>query len=180
MSQAGARQMTITATTFVISQGAVSKILKRHRERGVPTPKPRSGRPRKTTAREDRYLLRLCHNNRLKTVSQLPTMWIRFTNTHSQQDLWTTDFLVLAGYFARRPLRKPLLRQRHRLATFAWAEQCLNWSVGHWQHVIFSDESPFLLYRNDGRIRVRRQVHEALTDQTVLARVQAGGGGVTV
>jgi len=40
---------------------------------------------------------------------------------------------------------------------------------------VFSDESIFLLYRQDGRVRVRRQSHEALLDECVLPRVQAGG-----
>ena len=44
---------------------------------------------------------------------------------------------------------------------------------------MFSDESRFVLYRQDGRVRVLRQAHEALLDECVLPRVQAGGGGVT-
>ena len=151
MWQAGATQSK--AITFGISQGAVSKILKRHRERSVSTPKLRSDGPCKT--RENRYLLRLCRDNHLKTASQLRTMWIRFTNTPV-----TTRFvnyrLLSAGYFARRPLRKPLFQQRHRQA-----EQHLNWRVGHWQHAVFGDKSRFLLYREDGRIRVLGQAREA-------------------
>ena len=51
---------------------------------------------------------------------------------------------------------------------------------GHWQHIVFSDESRFLLYRQDGRVRVLTQAHEALLDECVLPRVEAGGGGVTI
>ena len=100
-------------------------------------------------------------------------MWIRITNTPVTTRL-VHYRLLSAAHFARRPLRKPLLQQRHCQARFAWEEQHLNWRVGHWQH-----ESRFLLYRENGRIRVRRQAHEVLTDQTLLPRVQAGGGGVT-
>ncbi|CAJ1071528.1 paired box protein Pax-6-like [Xyrichtys novacula] len=66
MRQAGAKQNAI-ATALGITQGAVSKILKRHRQTGVPTPRPRSGRPRKTTVREDHYLHRLSRTGRTKT-----------------------------------------------------------------------------------------------------------------
>ena len=61
-----------------------------------------------------------------------------------------------------------------------WARGDLNWCDGHWQHVVFSDESRFLLYRQDDRVRVIRQVHEALLDQCSLPRVQAGGGEGTI
>jgi len=45
-----------------IGQGTVSNVLKRNRETCIPTPRTRPGRPRKTTEREARYLLRLCRN----------------------------------------------------------------------------------------------------------------------
>ena len=178
MRQAGSSQKDI-AQVFRITQGSVSKILKRHRETGLTTPRPRSGRPKKTTARHDRYLLRLCRNSRTKPSSQLRADWIRFTNVPVTTRL-VNYRLLNAGYLARRPVRKPLLQRRHRQARFVWARGHLNWRDGHWQHVVFSDESRFLLYRQDGRVRVRRQAHEALLDECVLPRVQAGGGGVTI
>ena len=59
--------------------------------------------------------------------------------------------LLNAGYLARRPVEKPLLQKRHRQARFVWARGQLNWCDGHRQQVAFSDESRFLLYRQDGR-----------------------------
>ena len=44
---------------FRITQGSIFKILKRHRDTGLTIPRPRSGRPKKTTATHDRNLLRL-------------------------------------------------------------------------------------------------------------------------
>ena len=52
-----------------IAEGTVSKVLKRNRETDVPTPRARPGRPRKTTEREDRYLLRVCRNGRTKSAN---------------------------------------------------------------------------------------------------------------
>lgn len=178
MHQAGAKQNDI-AVALGITQGAVSKIIKRHRETGVPTPRARSGRPRKTTEREDRYLVRLCRNARTKTSTQLRADWIRFTNTPVSSRL-VRYRLLNAGYFARRPVRKPILQPRHRLARLEWSRDHLNWQHAHWQHVVFSDESRFLVYPQDGRVMIRRQTHESLNEDCVLPRVQAGGGGVTV
>ena len=77
-------------------------------------------------------------------------------------------------------MRKPLLQKRHRQARVVWARGQLNWFDGHWQHVVFSDESRFLPYRQDGRVRMLRQAHKALLDGSVLPRIQAGVDGVTI
>ena len=51
---------------------------------------------------------------------------------------------------------------------------------GHWQHVIFGDESRFQLYAVDGRLRVRRLPDERFRPGCQAHRVQAGGGSVHV
>jgi len=45
---------------------------------------------------------------------------------------------------------------------------------------VFSNESRFVLYRQDSRVRVLRQAQEDLLDACVLPRVQTGGGGVMI
>jgi hypothetical protein len=52
-----------------IRQGTVSKILRRHYQRSTVKPKASSGRPRKTSARDDRNLYRICRSNRMKSAS---------------------------------------------------------------------------------------------------------------
>ena len=47
------------AMQYNITQGMLSKILKRNAITGVPTPRPRPGRPLKTTKRQDRLLIRM-------------------------------------------------------------------------------------------------------------------------
>ena len=106
MWRTGSKQKVI-AQVLRIAQGTVSKVRKKNRETGVPNPRARPGRTRKTTEREDRYLLRLCRNGRTKSANTL------------------------------------------------------------------RDESRFLLYRIDGRIRVRRQQHEAYNEDCIVPRVQA-------
>jgi hypothetical protein len=155
MRQADPSQKNI-AQVFWITQGSVSKILKRHRETGLTTPRPRSGRPKKTTARHDRYLLRLCCNNQTKLSSQLCADWIRFTNVPVTTRLVNYRHLN-AGYLARRPVRKPLLQRRHLQERFVWGRGHLNWIDCHWPHVVFCDECRFLLFRQDGRVRVCRR-----------------------
>jgi IS30 family transposase len=54
-----------------IQQGTVSKILRRHSQRRTVNPKASSGRPRKTSARDDR----ICRSNRMKSASVLRQLW---------------------------------------------------------------------------------------------------------
>jgi len=154
-------------------------MLKINRETGVPTPRARTGRPRKTTEKEDRYQLRLCRNGRTKSANTLRTEWLRFTNIPVSRMLVNLR-LIRVGYFARIPLKKLLLLQRHRQARMDWARKPLRWRPSHSQHVIFSDESRFLLCRIDGRIRVCKQQREAYNEDCIVPRVQAWGGGVTI
>ncbi|CAK6981041.1 paired box protein Pax-6-like, partial [Scomber scombrus] len=60
-----------------ISQGAVCKILKVHREQGHLRPRKSPGRPRLTTRRDDRQLLNLCRRKRKMPVSRLRRLWRR-------------------------------------------------------------------------------------------------------
>jgi transposase len=80
MWRLGSKQKVIVQA-LGIAQGTVSKVLKRNRETGVRTPRARPGRPRKTTEREDCYLLRLCRNWRTKSANTLRAEWLRFTNS---------------------------------------------------------------------------------------------------
>ena len=145
-----------------MSQGAVSKVLKRNRVLGTPVPRPRPGRYRKTTRRDDRLLLRLCRRNRWNNSTQLRQEWVRATG----RPVTTSPVrkrLVRAGYRARRPARCPALTERHRLHRRQWAQRHRNWALGHWRHVVFADESRFTLHGNDGRLSVRRMAGERLT-----------------
>ena len=167
------------ARQYGISQGAVSKVLKRHAETGVPTSRPRPGRPKKTTARQDRLLTRMCTQGRTKSSNALKTEWQNATNVPVSREL-VNKRLVSAGYYARRPLSKPLLQQRHRRQRLQWAREHHAWRAQHWTHVVFSDEARFEVYRRDGRVRVRRRHQERYNEACILPKVQAGGGGITI
>ena len=69
---------------------------------------------------------------------------------------------------------------RHKRDRLTWARQYRNLTDEHWQHVIFGDESRFLLYPVDDRMRVRRRAGERLRDDCVQPRVAGGGGSVHV
>ena len=109
--------------------------------------------------RQDRLLVGLCTGGRTQSTSFLRTQWQNAICVCVSRTL-VNGRLVRAGYRARRPLRKPLLKQNHRQRRLHWARDHLRLQQHHWNHVVFSDEARFEVYRHDGRIRVRRRVEE--------------------
>ena len=104
----GMKQRDI-ANQYHITQGEVSKILKWNAVMSVPTPRPRPGRPIKATRRRDRLLVRLCCAGGTKTTSTRRTEWQNATCVPVSRKL-VNNRLIKAGYQARRPIRKPLLK----------------------------------------------------------------------
>ncbi|GAA6083401.1 syntaxin-binding protein 4-like, partial [Tachysurus ichikawai] len=69
------RSTADVADTFNVSQGQVQRIKKRFEETGDVLDKPRSGRPRKTTAREDRLLAQKSKASTFSTAAELHETW---------------------------------------------------------------------------------------------------------
>ena len=67
------------ADIFNVSKRQVERIRKRYQETGDVHDRPRSGRPRKTTARDDSLLVRLSKARPMSTASQLQEEWMPAT-----------------------------------------------------------------------------------------------------
>ncbi|GBM97699.1 Transposable element Tc1 transposase [Araneus ventricosus] len=79
---------------------------------------------------------------------------------------------------SRRPTRVPLLNKRHRQLRLQWAREHRDWTMDEWKRAAWSDESRFLIYHVDGRVRVRRLPGEQLLPSFTTGHTQAGGGGI--
>jgi len=159
------------------SHSAVSKTVKRHKETGSVDDRPRSGRPRLSTLRDDRELLRISLRNRMFTSTQLKREWNE-TSLISCSARTVRRRLDENGLFGRVARRKPLLTDRHRKIRLKWAKEHKNWSIEDWNRVIWSDESKFNLIGSDGRVYVRRRVGEEFISDCVQQTVKHGGGNV--
>ena len=111
MKAAGATVSHI-AQTMQMSQRTVYSILRRHRENpGDVKDRPRSGRRRATTGREDRALVRLAHQQRYATSSTLRNHWPSNVRVSTRT---VRNRLRQHGHTSCRPARKPRLTARHR------------------------------------------------------------------
>jgi hypothetical protein len=76
--------------------------------------------------------------------------------------------------------RKPLVSTANRRKRLQFAMEHKDWTIEQWEHVMWSDESRFTLFQNDGRVRLMRQPHDAMDPSCIAPTVQASGGSVMI
>ncbi|KAK7115873.1 hypothetical protein V1264_001663 [Littorina saxatilis] len=85
----------------------------------------RSGRPRVTTQREDRFIQRQAMQQRMATANNIRQRLQATTNNVSGQTI--RNCLHNFGLRARRPVRGTTLTTNHRAACRAWCTQHVRW-----------------------------------------------------
>ena len=174
----GQRQQQV-ANHFGVNVSTFERLVRRLRETGHLADRPRSGRPRVTSRRQDRTI-RLAHlrNHLTATETALNTV-----GTHNRQISPKTvgSRLRETGLRARRPYVGLPLTQARRLCRMAWlTAHAPRLFPMQWRRVLFTDESRFTLYRADSRRRVYRRRGERFADACVVERDRFGGGSVMV
>lgn len=163
------------AASFGVSPGTISKLRSKFRETGEVKDRPRSGRPKKTTPQEDRFVTLATLRNRRLTARELQARFMqRYQRRLSTQTV--RNRLHQARLKARKAVRRPAMTARHCQARLRWCRQRQLWNLQMWEKVMFSDESRFCLRRCDGRIKVWRRRGERYAD-CCTDRVTAFGGG---
>lgn len=178
MWRVGRKQKDIAAHLRMV-QSTVSRIIQRYRTKNHVRPGVSTGRPPKTSGCENRMLYAMCRNRRTLSASALKDWWNpRIEQRVSRQIV--NRRLLSRGLRSRRPAKKPLMTRARKQRRLEWSEQYHRWQLGHWRHVLFSDESRFLLHRVDGRLRVRREVGQRFQEDCVSGTIAHGGGSVHV
>ena len=140
---------------------------------------PRSGRPRKTTQRTDRAIKRASVRDPMKTGVQIRAEVeerlgvVVGTNTVKRR-------LREMGLFGRRPVKKPFVSRKNRMARLAFARKHLDWTADQWSKVLFSDESKFCLFGNPRAQFVRRPIGHRLDPKYQRPTIKHGGGSIMV
>lgn len=141
-----------------VDHSTVLRIIKKFKETGETKDKARTGRPRKTTERDDRILKRISLNNRHLTSPDLLVEWN--SKAGLQENSVSTRTvrrrLHSVGLKGRRARKKPLLTNFQRRRRLDWAKEHRFWTVEQWRKVIFSDESHFCLFGGQSSQFVRR------------------------
>lgn len=145
--------------------------LKRYSETNSIADRERSGRPRKTTLREDRVLHRISLSNRKLNSPQILKQWTLTSNVNVCPRTVRGRLLEI-GLRGCKARPKPLLTDFQRKRRLAWARDHSLWTIKDWEKVIFSDESQFCISGNQSSAYVRRRTHEEFSPQCLKPTVK--------
>ena len=190
---ADANSQQEVARMLGVSQGCISKILRRNGETGRPHQRKRGGSMKISTPREDRQLLRMVKTNRFISVPRLRMQMIR--RYGRRMSVRTIRRRLLADwYWSRRPARCPRLTLGHWQRRREWERRHRMWDLRQWRHCIFSDESPSSPYTTvtvgSGCAVGKEEADWCLIDASLMMKIAArqswyvmqstmgGGGGV--
>lgn len=172
--EAGQSQSAV-ARHFHVSQSTISRLWQRYRVHNSTRDRPRSGRPRVTTPAQDRFIRVLHLRNRTCTAAYTAHNVPGLRRISAQT---IRNRLRQHGIRPRRPHTAPVLQRQHRRARLRWSRNLRPWTMVQWRRVWFSDESRFLLFRHDGRIRVYRRRGERYAQRCIRQVDRFGGGSV--
>ncbi|GFT07142.1 transposable element Tcb2 transposase [Trichonephila clavipes] len=88
--------------------------------------------------------------------------------------------LAKANLKSKRPFGALPLTPEHRQLRLQWFQARSMWNVTHWQKVVFSDESRFVLGTDDNSVRVWRRPGERYNSPHTVLRHTARTAGVMV
>ena len=132
------------------SKSVVCWVVKSYNDTGKIVSAFKTGRSRKTSAREDRIMQRMSLKARLKSCTEIK----RVMNSTSCVNVSRKTFsrrLQEIGLFNRTPRKKPLVSSKNKKKRLEFANRYVIWTYENWAKVFFSDESKFDLFGNDGK-----------------------------
>jgi transposase len=165
------------ASLFGCSRRTVSRIVSEVKTSGNVHRSEKKGRPRITTKKEDRMLVRAFKKN----PNMASTEGTQLVKRDMNKDIsrWTASRrLIQAGLFSRRPARKPWMTASHRKQRLQFARTYQSWTVEDWSKVIFVDETKVNLFFPNGNHLVRRPIGKRLLLKYLRPAMQAGGGSI--
>lgn len=171
--------MRVVADRLGVSVSTISRVVQRFRETQSYDRRRGQGRPRVTTAIQDRFI----------RVRALRERFVTSTNLQAQLSA-VHDVEVSAKTVIRRlkesnlhiriPATGPTLNAEHRRARLQFAREHLEWNIEDWGRVLFTDESRFCLYSSDRRQRVIRRPNERYAQCNIRQTTLFNGGSVMV
>jgi len=171
----GGEKVFKIAKKLNLSWSSVKTVITHYEKTQSYAPCRKSGRPRKTTIRNDRKIVNLALENRRVTLKNLGKL-VREDHKIELCDKSIRKRLHEANLYGRAARKKPLLVKRHRDARLQWCRDKRSWTQRDWEKVLWSDESKFCLVGSVGCQRVWRRPGEALKPSCVTSTVKHGGG----
>ena len=114
------------ARLYNVHRSTISRLLQQYQQSGSTADHQRSGRPKITSAAEDRYIRVLHMRNRTVTARATASNVPGLRRISAQT---VRNRLHENGLCARRPYFGAVLRRRHRLARVRWCYRVSGWDL---------------------------------------------------
>jgi transposase len=159
-------------------KSTVHNVINKYKEFGQTTVAARSGRPQKLDDRAIRRLVNIVKENRQQAVNEI-TEKFNTAMSVSVSSRTVQRTLHESGFYGRAGLRKPFISEENRQKRVKWCLERKDW-INEWELVIWSDESRYLIFRNDSRQWIWRRPHEKYDVDCLLPSMKSGNQGVMV
>lgn len=153
--EGGQTQMEV-AQDLNIPQSVISRVWSRFLSTGSVDRQPGQGRPRATTASEDRFLSLSARRNREATTRDLVLDLQAATGTRISRST-AARRLNEVGLYARKPMVCVPLTPASKGARLNWCRRHVQWSQEDWARVLFTDESRYSLNSDSRRVLIWRE-----------------------
>jgi transposase len=150
--------------TLNISKSKVQRKLQAYKATGSMTRKIGSGRPRKSSARDDRMIILKVKKNPFMTTTEIQN---EMPHLNLSTRTIRRRIVQVGGFKSYWAAKKPFLSRKQIRDRLQWARDHVNWTIDQWKKVLFSDESPFVLRFNRSRRVWRRPNERYLFKNTV-------------
>lgn len=161
------------------SHSSVYKIIKKYINTGDLPPKPRSGRPKMLSSRQERSIVSKIKANPHLSAPKIAAA-LENTENVSVSTQTVRNTLKHAGYHGRSTRKKPFICKRNAIKRLEFAKKHINQPDEFWKNVVFTDESKYNIFGSDGRRMVWRKPNTEFQFKNINATVKHGGGNVMV
>ena len=162
-----------------ISRSTAHNIIQRFKKTGSAANRSRTGRKRKTTAREDRLIRQKILVNRKKGAESV-SKELAHESMIEVSAQTVRRRMHEAGYHGHVARKKPYISPKNKVKRLNWARERRHEDMSYWKKILWSDESKFDLFGSDGRQMVWRRSHEAMRPDCLKQTVKHGGGSLMV
>lgn len=161
------------------AKSSIQNIISKFKETGEVADKRKSGRPKKLSDANTKFLRVQSLRNRFKSSRELASDLRHATGTEVTSSS-VRKYLISEGLRGRVSVRKPLLRQGNRQKRIQYAKEHKDWTAEMWNRVLYTDESKFEVFGSKRRQYVRRRPGERYISQCIQPTIKHGGGSVFV
>lgn len=152
---------------------SVKTIVANAKRNGHTHSKLRTGRPRKTSVREDRQIVREAKKNRRLSAEKIATM-VEEDHGVTISNQTVRNRIKEEGFNGRAARKKPNLSKQNMKARLAYAMTMLKYKEKDWRKVVFSDESSIWLTGAAGRVYVWRKPGEEFKRECLVPTFKSG------